>query len=118
MKTRTQIKSLKIQIIVNRPAKTVRISTASGRCRPAPSIRVMFGETFSSILVISVAIAFAAVTFSDGVNGASSTTNKNELGPQRPPDVNFFDQLNAFIQSRARNASEISENVFFKYYNQ
>lgn len=30
---------------------------------------------------------------------------------------NLFDQLNAFIQSRAKNVSEISENVYFKYYN-
>lgn len=33
------------------------------------------------------------------------------------PEVNLFDQLNAFIQSRAKNVSEISENVYFKYYN-
>lgn len=37
--------------------------------------------------------------------------------PQQQPEVNLFDQLNAFIQSRAKNVSEVSENVYFKYYN-
>lgn len=38
--------------------------------------------------------------------------------PQAPQDfTNFFSTLDFFIQSRQRNASEIAENIFFKYYN-
>lgn len=34
-----------------------------------------------------------------------------------PTDGNIFAQLNSFIQARQRNASDITGNILFKYYN-
>lgn len=38
------------------------------------------------------------------------------FAPQQQ-DGNIFSQLNSFIQTRQRNATDIAGNIFFKYYN-
>lgn len=47
------------------------------------------------------------------------TPDEQQLQQQQQiiSDVNLFDQLNTFIQSRGKNVSDISEHVYFKYYN-
>lgn len=75
--------------------------------------------TMVSLLLFADAV-IGQVTVSNSIN----STEEAQLTPAEQQqqlllvsDANLFDQLNAFIQSRAKNVSEISENVFFKYYN-
>lgn len=56
----------------------------------------------------------AGTTTSGAAAAGAATANNNYLSPELG---NIFTQLGIFIQARQRNATEIAQHIFFKYYN-